>query len=362
MVIATRNSFFACAYGPHIFVSNGKASVQVSASAQVIALAFNADASILLAASQDKQLASYKVETSPSFQITLVESREVPRNATSMVTTRYTNEGQSLEAVLIAVNAGEVMAYPVPHVKSHQGKSLLAHTTSIVTDVAINSEESLLLTADRDEKIRVTNFPATTLVQSYCLGHRQCVRKLAVSVKTPTQFVSVGLDDTLKLWNISTGELLDSVDLASSGEAETKHCGVTVCPSTDHVAVVRNSTKQVELFQIENNKLTQLREELTSGDAQPVDVQFVADGHLVVAYNQAPFLQLFAVNDTALQSVGIPELEGFIKLSENTVLAKESNDDNDGDSEDGELRKKKLKPSHWKAKLPSGQKATRSGE
>ncbi len=53
----------------------------------------------------------------------------------------------------------------------------------------MSADGSLLLTADRDEKIRVSNFPSTTLITSYCLGHHQCVRKVASSVLTPTLFV-----------------------------------------------------------------------------------------------------------------------------------------------------------------------------
>ncbi|ETV87924.1 hypothetical protein H257_01330 [Aphanomyces astaci] len=361
MVLATRASVFACAYGPHILVSTGKESAQFSVAAQVVALAFNADASVLLVASQDKQLAAYKVDTQAGhLQTSLVEAREVPRNATSMVTSRKTlADGTQQDAVLIAVNAGEVMAYPVPHVSSHEGKSLLAHTTSIVTDVAINTDNTLLLSADRDEKIRVSNFPTTALVQSYCLGHRQCVRKLATSVTTPSLFVSVGLDDTLKLWEMTTGELLDSASLTGveTSADETKQCGLAVCPLTNHVAVVRNNTKHVDFFTIEDKVLRHIRHEVPS-EAQPTHVQFLADGRLAVAYKQAPFLELFEVGASSVKVVDIPNVHTFAELAEITVLG-DANEE-DGDSDDGELRKKKLKPTHWKAKLP-GSRATTEG-
>ncbi|RQM30369.1 hypothetical protein B5M09_012735 [Aphanomyces astaci] len=342
-------------------VHSGKESAQFSVAAQVVALAFNADASVLLVASQDKQLAAYKVDTQAGhLQTSLVEAREVPRNATSMVTSRKTlADGTQQDAVLIAVNAGEVMAYPVPHVSSHEGKSLLAHTTSIVTDVAINTDNTLLLSADRDEKIRVSNFPTTALVQSYCLGHRQCVRKLATSVTTPSLFVSVGLDDTLKLWEMTTGELLDSASLTGveTSADETKQCGLAVCPLTNHVAVVRNNTKHVDFFTIEDKVLRHIRHEVPS-EAQPTHVQFLADGRLAVAYKQAPFLELFEVGASSVKVVDIPNVHTFAELAEITVLG-DANEE-DGDSDDGELRKKKLKPTHWKAKLP-GSRATTEG-
>ncbi|ETW01062.1 hypothetical protein, variant [Aphanomyces invadans] len=349
MVLATSGGLFACAYGPHIFVSTGKESAQFSIASQVVALAFNANASVLLVASQDKQLAAYKVDKLAKLEASLIETRQIPRNATSMVTTSVVAaDGSKQDAVLIAVNAGEVVAYPVPDVSSHEGMELLAHTTSIVTDVAINVDNTLLLSADRDEKIRVSNFPATTLVKSYCLGHRQCVRKLATSVLTPSLFVSVGLDDTLKLWDMTTGQLLHSADLTANAE-ETKHCGVSVCPLTNQVAVVRNGTKHVDFFTIEDNALRHRRREVLS-DAQPSHVQFLADGRLAVAYKQAPFLELFEVGAASVNAVDISNVITFAELAGATVLG-DANDE-DGDSDDGELRKKKLKQTHWKAKLP----------
>ncbi|KAF0684785.1 Aste57867_23300 [Aphanomyces stellatus] len=352
MVLATRKSLFASAYGPHIYLTNGKESTTLSASAQVVALAFNADGTILLAVSQDKKLAAYKVETQPHLTTVLAESREVPRNTTSMVTTTYTHDGASQEAVLIAVNAGEVMAYPLPGMAAHDGKSLLAHTTSIITDVAISTDGSLFLSADRDEKIRVSNFPATTLVQSYCLGHRQCVRKLATSVRSPSLFVSVGLDDTLKLWDMTTGELLDSANVVADADADTKQCSLSVCPRTNRVALVRNSSTQVDLFEIHDRKLRHhVRHTPPTDGAQPTHVQFLADGHLVIGYKQTPFVQL--VDAAAWKALELPHVAAFANLAKDTVLAGDANDE-DGDSDEGELRKKKLKASHWKPKGPKG--------
>ncbi len=72
-----------------------------------MAVALNADETLLTCVTHDKQLAVYKIGHSP-FRGSIISSREIPRNATSMVTTKYDQDGAHHEAILVAVNAGEL--------------------------------------------------------------------------------------------------------------------------------------------------------------------------------------------------------------------------------------------------------------
>ncbi|OQR99951.1 hypothetical protein ACHHYP_03775 [Achlya hypogyna] len=338
MLFTANKSLVACAYGQAVFIYNGASSFLLSTPAQVVAMALNAEATLLSVATTDKKLTVYEMNSTRG---EVVSTREIPRNTTSMVAATY---GNGLEAILVAGNAGEVNAYPLPDVTLNE-KSLLQHTTSIITDVAISGK--YLLTADRDEKVRISHFPATSLVQNYCLGHRQCVRKIASSIVTPTLFVSVGLDDALNLWDIDTGALVHSYDLGSS---DTKHCGLAVCPLTNRIALVRNSESSVRFFTIANKQIAALPLSLPGTSAQPTNVIFNDSGHLLVGYKQAPFLAQFDVSGEAAIAKPIAGVEAFAAIAETTVLG--DVDEEDGDSDDGELRKKKLKSSNWKSKMP----------
>ncbi len=67
----------------------------------------------------------------------------------------------------------------------------------------------------------------------------------------------MGLDDSLKLWHMKTGELLDSVDLIDvAGNNDITQYGLSVCPNTNRVAVLCN--KYTRLFQIHSEKLIPL--------------------------------------------------------------------------------------------------------
>lgn len=94
---------------------------------------------------------------------------------------------------------------------------LLGHTASMLTSVHVVEtkhfetednapqlpQEQRILSADRDEKIRVSSFPATHCIQGYLLGHQAFVSSVAVSSRTG-RCVSLGGDNTLRLWNFVT--------------------------------------------------------------------------------------------------------------------------------------------------------------
>ena len=69
---------------------------------------------------------------------------------------------------------------------SQKRRHLLGHTASIVTAVALAPASAaaadgcaLLLTADRDEKVRASRWDAPHEIEAYCLGHLRAVCALA---------------------------------------------------------------------------------------------------------------------------------------------------------------------------------------
>lgn len=88
------------------------------------------------------------------------------------------------------------------------------HTTSIVTDMVMLS--NYLVTSDRDEKIRVTNFPSIVSIQSYCLGHESVVTSiLPIRINTNSDLlVSCGWDYQVFLWEVNSGKALSKFSLS----------------------------------------------------------------------------------------------------------------------------------------------------
>ncbi|KAL8737883.1 MAG: hypothetical protein Q9181_001255 [Wetmoreana brouardii] len=85
------------------------------------------------------------------------------------------------------------------------------------TDVAGSHEKMYLITADRDEHIRVSRgMPQAHIVEGFCLGHSQFVSQLCVPSWNTRLLISGGGDDFLLVWDWLSGRALHKVDLRSS--------------------------------------------------------------------------------------------------------------------------------------------------
>ncbi|KAI8615659.1 hypothetical protein BC830DRAFT_1049044, partial [Chytriomyces sp. MP71] len=79
-------------------------------------------------------------------------------------------------------------------------KLLLGHC-SMITNMILNRESGLLLTSDRDEKIRVSLFPDTFEIEGFCLGHRGFITSIRVLPGRPDELISGGGDGLLLFWD-----------------------------------------------------------------------------------------------------------------------------------------------------------------
>ena len=99
-------------------------------------------------------------------------------------------------------------------------KLLLGHV-SLLTDIICitlaspsHKPRNYILTADRDEHIRVSRgIPHAHMIDGYCLGHTEFITKLCVPPAYPHLLISGGGDDYLMLWDWPTGKMLQRFDL-----------------------------------------------------------------------------------------------------------------------------------------------------
>jgi tRNA (guanine-N(7)-)-methyltransferase subunit TRM82 len=107
---------------------------------------------------------------------------------------------------------------------------LLGHV-SMLTDVLVaqieNDEgeekpKTYILTADRDEHIRVSRGPPQAFViEGFCLGHQEFINKLCLA--EPTLLVSGGGDHELYVWHWLDFELVKKVDLLQAVTRELRN-------------------------------------------------------------------------------------------------------------------------------------------
>lgn len=70
-----------------------------------------------------------------------------------------------------------------------------------------------IVTSDRDEKIKVSNYPATHDIEAFCVGHKEFVS--SVTFFNQEKFlVSASGDKTLRLWNYETGQQSQLIEMS----------------------------------------------------------------------------------------------------------------------------------------------------
>lgn len=68
-----------------------------------------------------------------------------------------------------------------------------------------------IVTSDRDEKVRITNYPATHDIEAFCVGHKEFVSSVAFF--KDNLLLSASGDKTLRLWNYRNGKEAQRIEM-----------------------------------------------------------------------------------------------------------------------------------------------------
>ncbi|MCJ1310913.1 tRNA (guanine-N(7)-)-methyltransferase non-catalytic subunit trm82 [Agyrium rufum] len=92
----------------------------------------------------------------------------------------------------------------------------LAYVTIPPEDPGSRRRRSYIITADRDEHIRVSRgMPQSHIIEGFCLGHTQFISKLCIPSFMPELLLSGGGDDYLLVWNWRNSKILQRLNLRS---------------------------------------------------------------------------------------------------------------------------------------------------
>ncbi|KAH7913061.1 WD40-repeat-containing domain protein [Hygrophoropsis aurantiaca] len=180
--------------------------------------AVNSSGNLMACAGDDKQLKVWDIG-----QLKLLSSRELPKKPTSIHFTKDDN-------ILVSDKFGDVFKYSLQpsddlalpqqpkrdaltsHENPSGGQLILGHA-SLLTAALLTREEQFIVTADRDEHIRISWYPEGYTIESYCLGHEKFVSAIHVPPFSPELLISGGGDPMLKFWDWMTGTLKRDVEV-----------------------------------------------------------------------------------------------------------------------------------------------------
>ncbi|KAJ7117685.1 WD40-repeat-containing domain protein [Mycena epipterygia] len=183
--------------------------------------AIDKSAKHLVTSGEDKQLKLWQIDG-----LKLLNDRELPKKPTGLV---FTKDGQT---ILASDKFGDIFSYdlhPAPQtveekkraLASHEnpsgGKLILGHA-SFLTAFLLSPDEKFIITADRDEHIRVSWYPQGYSIETYCLGHAKFVSAIHMPESSPTELVSGGGDPMLKVWDWMSGKVKREIPISEAVE------------------------------------------------------------------------------------------------------------------------------------------------
>ncbi|XP_016987026.1 tRNA (guanine-N(7)-)-methyltransferase non-catalytic subunit wuho [Drosophila rhopaloa] len=177
--------------------ASGSAATKVEAPISVQNVAYSPDGQLLAVTTSGGQKALLLYRSWPE-NARLLSSRPLARAASAL---RFCSDSSS---VLVTDKTGDCYQYDCVELEATP-RLLLGHL-SVVYDILWSEDQQHIITCDRDDKIRVTNYPATFDIHSYCLGHREFVSGLALL--TDQHIASASGDKTLRVWNYIQGKEL----------------------------------------------------------------------------------------------------------------------------------------------------------
>jgi len=141
---------------------------------------------------------------------------------------------------------------------------LLGHTASMLTNIALRTgggnrsgDNCLLLTSDRDEKIRVSRFPETHVIEGFLLGHTAYITAFAIIPSPSPLVVSCGGDMTLRLWDLSCqteifcgSTAITTTDDVTNSEKSSIPTSIAVSSCGRMVALIFDDSKRLSVYTV----------------------------------------------------------------------------------------------------------------
>lgn len=198
-----------------------------------------------------------------------------------------------LHVVIAGDLVGDATTYSLS--STQQSKVLLGHTASMLTGVQVvtlnDNKEQYIFTSDRDEKIRISDFPQTNLIDGYLLGHSNYITSMDV-LSNNDKCVSCGGDGTVRLWNYATYQ-----QVAEWKTTEPLPTRVTMSPNGKYVVVIYDASNKLDILSTTPDGTSLQLQQSIECPVQPLSVKFITNDRLLVLMREPEYLVEYKLSD-----------------------------------------------------------------
>ncbi|KAJ2438396.1 hypothetical protein GGF42_008309 [Coemansia sp. RSA 2424] len=184
--------------------ADGVAKIERPSKGDIRAATFSRDGALFAICTVDKGLYIYETEHWTTVRSLVSEKRT---NALA-----FDPQGEFL---ITADKFGD--AYRVSTSFNQEEKKkpelLLGHVSILCAIAFTFNDKPLVLSCDRDEKLRVSKYPNSYNIQSFGLGHTEFVTTVSAARFAPDSAVTGSGDGTLRLWDTPSGALVQTIEL-----------------------------------------------------------------------------------------------------------------------------------------------------
>lgn len=200
----------------------------------------------LLAVSMtDKTLYLFKIQDK---NLALLSRRMITRNTSTL---KFFPDSVNL---IVSDKTGDIFVFNCES-PNEPGRWIQGHLSQVL-DVLVNSNQKYVISADRDEKIKVSKWPVSHEIETYCMGHKEFVSSIECFCLGDSEYLISGSGDgTLKVWDYIKGNCLYTVELNSPiGELYLTQKNVKCNKKEINLAVLLRRPDQILFIKLQHNQ------------------------------------------------------------------------------------------------------------
>jgi len=169
---------------------------------------------------------------------------------------------------------------PPPRAAMTPEDSCILGHCSMLNAMALSPDETLIVTGDRDEHVRVSQYPEAFNIVSFCLGHLSSVFGTIFCGPDNVRLCSGSGDGSIRLWRVKDGEELACVRPATESSIAVP---CDWCQSTSTIVAIVEGDPRVLLYSVDSAANTMALSRTIEAPSAVLNALFDATGRILVA-------------------------------------------------------------------------------